>query len=241
MGLVETDSPSDPIAMDRATAAASTNSAQDTVMPERTMASASPESAVDAEASMASVPARESALNTDKPPVLEMAAVERPATIENEPRRPVIEPARVPPPEGVLVIGLGDAAITDPMMREIERALRADGHALVERGFVSGLADLTQTDELDLNALSEVAIDAGVRHVVVARALPAGQRQLNFYGRSDTAYRVQADTVTYDLVDRRRVGSTEVEQFEYTGLNAVQKARDSIATRLEAIRADLDR
>jgi len=176
----------------------------------------------------------------------QVALVERPVEPLESITRPVVERATIepsppiPPPAGVLVVGLGDEAITDPMMREIERALREDGHDLIERGFVTGLAALVQTDELDLNALSEVALDAGARHVVVARALPAGQRQLTFYGRSDTAFMVQADTVTYDLLDRRRLGSTEVEQIEYTGLNATQKAQDLIAQRLAAIRADLN-
>jgi serine/threonine-protein kinase len=172
-------------------------------------------------------------------PVEPFDRVARPS-VENAPRAPSTPPPP-PPPEGILVIGLGDAAITDPMLREIERALREDGHELIERGFVSGLSALTQGDELDLNALSDVALDAGARHVVVARALPAGQRRLNFYGRSDTAFMVQADTITYDLVERRRTGSTAVEQIEYTGLNATQKAQDLIAQRLGAIRADLDR
>jgi len=236
MGMIEADSSSEPAA---ATASETT---AESIPSERLTASTSPDPALDSAASIASTPARESALNTDQPPVLEVAAVERPAIREVEAERPTVAPARVPPPpEGVLVIGLGDAAITDPMMREIERALRADGHDLVERGFVSGLAELSRSDEIDLNALTDVAIDAGVRRVVVARALPAGQRELSFYGRSDTAYRVQADTIIYDLVDRRRLGSTEVEQFEYTGLNATQKAQDMIAQHLAAIRADLDR
>jgi serine/threonine-protein kinase len=245
MGLVETDPMSDPIAAD-GVSATSTDAQSNSIETEQITASTSPESAVGSAASMrsstASTTARESALNTDQPPVLEVAAVERPATRAIEAERPTVAPTRLlPPPEGVLVIGLGDAAITDPMMREIERALRDDGHDLVERGFVSGLAELTQSDEIDLNALSDLALEAGVRRVVVARALPAGQRELSFYGRSDTAYRVQADTIIYDLVDRRRLGSTEVEQFEYTGLNATQKARDMIAQHLAAIRADLGR
>ena len=175
----------------------------------------------------------------------QMASVERPVEPLGRNTRPEIEREPIPAPaaalpDGVLVIGLGDAAITDPMQRAIERALREEGHDLVERGFLSGLSALTRGDELDLNALTEVALNAGVRHVVVARALPAGQRQLTFYGRSDTAFMVQADTITYDLVERRRAGSTAVEQIEYTGLNATQKARDLIAGRLDSIRADLD-
>ena len=181
----------------------------------------------------------------------QLALVERPADPVADSRsdpsaavsgnRPV--PARVappPPPIGVLVIGQGDPAITDPMTREIERALGNDGHELIERGFVSGLSALTAGDDIDLGALAEVALASGARYAVIARALPAGQRELNFYGRYDTAFMVQADTVVYDLHTRRRLGSTEVEQIEYTALNATQRARDLIAPRLSAISADLN-
>ena len=54
-------------------------------------------------------------------------------------------------------------------------------------------------------------------------------------------YMVQADTVVYDLLMRRhRLGATEVEQIEYTALNATSKAQQSIRPRLANIRADLE-
>lgn len=182
--------------------------------------------------------------SASSPPVqepIQVASIDRPVVVEVEP--PVatanIEPA-MPEPQGVLVIGQGDPAFVDPMVREIERALRTDGFELTERGFVPGLGSFTSGGELDLAGLARIAIDAGARYAVVARAMPAGERELVFYGRSDTAYMVQTDTVVYDLLMRRRLGATEVEQIEYTALNATSKAQQSIRPRLADIRADLE-
>ncbi|MCH8476485.1 MAG: protein kinase [Wenzhouxiangella sp.] len=161
------------------------------------------------------------------------------------PERPArrIEPEverRPAPPGGVLVLGMGDPVFVDPVVREIEEALRADGHDIVERGFVAGLSRLLADSELDLSALSRAAIDAGAGFAVVARAMPAGQRQLHYHGRTDTAYTVQFETVTYDLAARRRIDASELEQIEYTALSATRLARESIARQLPRISAHLD-
>ena len=161
------------------------------------------------------------------------------------PERPArrIEPEverRPAPPAGILVLGMGDPVFVDPVVREIEEALRADGHDIVERGFVGGLSRLLADSELDLSALSRAAIDAGAGFAVVARAMPAGQRQLHYHGRTDTAYTVQFETVTYDLAARRRIDASELEQIEYTALSATRLARESIARQLPRISARLD-
>jgi eukaryotic-like serine/threonine-protein kinase len=164
---------------------------------------------------------------------------------EPAPARRVPAPQHDPQPtptlasNGVVVIGVGDAVIVDPMVREIELALRADGYEVLERGFVSGLAGVTGGSEVDLAGLSRVATAAGARYAVIARAMPAGQRELNYYGRTDTAYIVQIETVTYDLAERRRLGASDLEQIEYTALSATRLARDSIAPQLARISQQL--
>ncbi|AKS43142.1 serine/threonine-protein kinase [Wenzhouxiangella marina] len=206
---------------------------------ERGLVDQTPIDTADAVVKSQAAPTESATLAADKP--LVVASVDRrPQTqpVDTMPEPVPVEPP--PPPEGVLVIGQGDGAITDPMVRAIEQALTEDGHALVERGFVPGLAAVLGEAELDLVALAELGVEAGARYAVIARALPAGQRQLNFYGRSDTAYIVQADTVVFDLVERRRVSSTEVEQIEYTALNATQRAQALITPRLARISADLE-
>ena len=177
----------------------------------------------------------------DRP--LVVAAVPRAAepAAAAETTMPAPRPAApaVAPPAGVLVVGVGDPVFVDPMVREIEQALRADGHDIVERGFVSGLSGLVGGSDVDLAGLSRAATQAGARFAVVARAMPAGQRQLEYYGRTDTAYTVQVETITYDLTARRRIDASDLEQIEYTVLNATRQARDSVAPQLTRISARL--
>lgn len=145
-----------------------------------------------------------------------------------------------PPPRGIVVIGVGDPVIADPMVREIESALRGSSHPLVQRGFVSGYRNYVHGEEVDLAGLAGPALDAGARYVVVARALPAGERELQYYNRVETAFIAQLEAITYDLHDMRQMGASPVEQIEFTSLNATRRAVDSVAPWLEGIRAQFD-
>ncbi|HKK31789.1 MAG TPA: hypothetical protein VKA18_15500, partial [Alphaproteobacteria bacterium] len=148
---------------------------------------------------------------------------------------PSPQPA-APPPRGIVVIGVGDPVIADPMVREIESALRGGSHPLIQRSFVRGYRDYIQGEELDLAGLSDAALDAGARYVVVARALPAGERELQYYNRVETAFIAQLEAVTYDLHDMRQMGSSPVEQIEFTSLNATRRAVDSVQPWLPGLR-----
>ncbi len=169
---------------------------------------------------------------------LQMAAV--PAPIDEAVRREAAPQPRPEPtpaaPAGIVVVGIGDPVFVDPMVREVEESLRGAGHEIIERGFVSGLSRLIDGSEVDLAGLSDAATRAGAGYAVVVRAMSAGQRELQYYGRYDTAFIVQTEAVTYDLNNRRRLGASQMDQVEYTALNATRQARDTIAPRLAAIR-----
>lgn len=152
------------------------------------------------------------------------------------------EPSRqsAPPPRGIVVIGVGDPVIADPMVREIESALRGGSHPLVQRSFVRGYRGYVQGEELDLAGLAGPALEAGARYVVVARALPAGERELQYYNRVETAFIAQLEAVTYDLHDMRQMGTSPVEQIEFTALNATRRAVDSVKPWLPGIRDQFD-
>ncbi|RFF26923.1 MULTISPECIES: serine/threonine-protein kinase [unclassified Wenzhouxiangella] len=149
-------------------------------------------------------------------------------------------PAAPPPPRGIVVLGVGDPVIADPMVREIESALRGGSHPLVQPNFISGYRDHVQGEELDLAGLADPALDAGARYVVVARALPAGERELQYYNRVETAFIAQLEAVTYDLHAMQKMGSSPVEQIEFTSLNATRRAVDSVRPWLAGIRDQFD-
>ncbi len=150
--------------------------------------------------------------------------------------RPVAEPEsaanRSPPPRsaprGVTVLGVGDPRITEPMRNEIEAHLRQRGKNVTDPAFIRNVNNYVLDDGLELSGLTDAASDAGIRYAVLVRARPVGTRELQFYGRYDTAYSVQVEAMTYDLIAGNLVGSSSVEQLEYTSLNAAKKARELV-------------
>lgn len=180
-------------------------------------------------------------------PQIELAAVdariaETPTAVaetrpDRTPPRAAAAPRRAAAPAAtrIAVVAVGDPAIAGPMAGEVESALRRDGRPVADRRFIAGFDQYLYEDGLDLAGLADPAAEAGVRYVVMVRAVPTGSRELYYYGRYDTAWGVQVDAVTYDLLRADQIGSSSVEQLEYTGLNAGQKARDAVGPWLEPI------
>ncbi len=147
------------------------------------------------------------------------------------------EPAAEPePPTGVAVVGVGDPVIADPMTHEIEQALRSARPPLVDKRFIGNFGQYVDGEEIDLAGLAGPAAEAGVRYLVVARALPAGSRELQFYNRYETAWIVQLEARTFDLHLGREIGTSPLEQIEYTSLNATERARQSVQPWLPGLR-----
>lgn len=144
-------------------------------------------------------------------------------------------------PRGIAVVPVGDVTIASTMASLIEQRLQSAGLPVVEHRFIPGVDQYLLPDGLDLAGLVGPAKDAGVRYVVMARAIPAGSRELNFYGNYDVAYSVQADSVAYDLLRGTQVGTWRSRQVEYTSLNADQKARSSATPWLDPIARQLGR
>ncbi len=146
---------------------------------------------------------------------------------------PAAEPE---PPTGVTVVGVGDPVIADPMTHEIEQALRSARPPLVDKRFIGNFQHYVDGEEIDLAGLAGPAAEAGVRYLVVARALPAGSRELQYYNRYETAWIVQLEARTFDLHLGREIGASPLEQIEYTALNATERARRSVQPWLPGLR-----
>jgi eukaryotic-like serine/threonine-protein kinase len=199
---------------------------------ERAMAMQSPQDELPAADAAAADPGQTDSTtggDAPEPAAREMAAL-APQAAEPEPE----------PPAGVAVIGVGDGVIADPMVREIEQALRSARSPLVDKRFIGDYSHYVDGDELDLAGLAGPAAEAGVRYVVVARALPAGSRELRFYNRYETAWIVQLEARTFDLHLGREIGASPLEQIEYTSLNATERARESVRPWLPGLRAQFD-
>lgn len=139
------------------------------------------------------------------------------------------------------MVGVGDPAITEPMVSQIEQRLRADGLRVVERRFIAGFDQYLLADGLDLAGVREPAAEAGVGYIVMARARSTGERELHFYGNYTTAYGVQVDAITWDLARGSQLGSSAVKQLEYTSINAAQLGRDAVQPWLDPIAGQFQR
>jgi len=144
------------------------------------------------------------------------------------------------PATGIAVVGVGDPVIADPMTHEIEQALRTARPPLVDKRFIGNFRQYVDGEEIDLAGLAGPAAEAGVRYLVVARALPAGSRELQFYNRYETAWTVQLEARTFDLQLGREIGASPLEQIEYTSLNATERARRSVQPWLSGLRDQFD-
>lgn len=198
-----------------------------------------PETGDDSEApQVAGGQSREVAVeDSDSPERSPAPAVEE----DSDPTVTATRPAEPAPPSGVAVIGVGDPVITEPMVREIEHTLENAGTNLVDERFIGDVGRFIYADDIDLSGLAAPALEAGARYVVVARAVSAGTRELEFYNRYETAYIVQLEAITFDLYQRRQIGASSMKQVEYTPLNATERARESVRPWLAGLREQLGR
>jgi eukaryotic-like serine/threonine-protein kinase len=158
---------------------------------------------------------------------LARAARDTLATTASPPRRV----ASTPVPPRVAVVALGDPALTGAVRQQIEAQLSGAGFDLVESSmFVSAGADLAGV----MSALRGQATA-----VVVVQTEHLGQRELQFYGRSDTQYSANLSVRAYAVDDRRPLGPGFAEKVDFTTLNASTQAEAALGKHAARIMADL--
>ncbi len=146
------------------------------------------------------------------------------------PPRPAAEkPAALPP--RIAVVALGDPALASPVRATIEQRLAAAGHDVVDASlFVDSRDDLPRV----FAALQREATVA-----VVIRTEHLGQRELNFYGRSETQYSANLIVRAYRIDGRQPLGPGFTEQVEFTGLNARDNAGLALEKHLDRVLGEL--
>jgi eukaryotic-like serine/threonine-protein kinase len=149
------------------------------------------------------------------------------ATPPPPPRRPDAAPAT----PRVAVVALGDPALAGPVRQRIERRLHGSGFDLVEASLFVG-----RDDDLP-RALNALRGEATV--VVVVQTEPLGQRELQFYGRSDTQYSANLSVRAYSVTDRRPLGPGFSERVDFTMLNADSQAEAALGKHLERVVGEL--
>lgn len=136
-------------------------------------------------------------------------------------------------PPRVIVLGMGDPAVATVAENSIEERLSETGIDLVDEDLVRGLSDAESGSRDVPRLLAAVARNA--EYVVVVRAEPNGQQQLEFYGESMTQYIALLQVAVYDVRAARKVGAGWQTQVSFTHLNAADNTREALAPYLAKI------
>jgi len=141
-------------------------------------------------------------------------------------------PAYAGPPR-VIVLGFGDPAVAGSAEIAIEERLGESGVDVVAEELIGGLGSI-EDGSADM---ARLVANAG-RHaefIVVVRAVPVGEQQLTFYGESMTQYTARMEVATFDVRNRRKLGSGWNTQVSFTHLNADPNTRQAIAPYLSRV------
>ncbi len=155
------------------------------------------------------------------------------------PTRAERAPAWNPAAPRIVVMAAGDPAVASAIEDELEQALNRASFELLDEQLMDGMSYAESLPDI-VRAASEEGADI----LVFADVVPAGERELNFYGRTDYQYLANLQVRVVVLHDRRNLGPMLRERLEYVGLNADDKAREAsravsrdVITRLRALRA----
>jgi serine/threonine-protein kinase len=119
----------------------------------------------------------------------------------------------------------GEAGLNASVARVVTRELESAGLDVVVAN------DLPAAEGLGSHPSASALLDrlrgqAGV--LVVARIEATGERDLHYYGRTDTAYGSRVTLTTYDVASGQPIGARMSESLEYTHLNADDKAEEAV-------------
>ena len=139
----------------------------------------------------------------------------------------------------IAVVAVGDASVAGTVAWEIKRALARASFDVMDEQLVDGLVYAES-----LAAVARTVREAGASVLVYADVVPAGERELQFYGRYEPQYLARLEVRVVDLHTRRNLGPVAARKLEYVALTADRKAREAatpiareVVNRLRAVRA----
>jgi hypothetical protein len=139
----------------------------------------------------------------------------------------------------VAVIAVGDPAVAGPLARVIKHSLDGASFEVVDEQLLDGLVYAES-----LAGIARTARDGGIDVLVYADVVPTGERELQFYGRSELQQLATLEVRVVDLREQRNLGRPVVREIEYVALTAGREAREiarpvarNVVNRLRALRA----
>jgi eukaryotic-like serine/threonine-protein kinase len=134
---------------------------------------------------------------------------------------------RAPAREGVAVAVTGDPALVGPISSVLSSKLAGAGIDVVDASVLPSTESLLRSDP-SVARLIETLGGEGLRMLLLARVDPTGERQLNYMGRSETAYSSRITVTLYDLATGRPVGQPQASSIEYTTRSADREAEKAV-------------
>ncbi len=148
------------------------------------------------------------------------------------PAPPAAPPAYRGPPR-VIVLGFGDPAVAGTAELAIEEELAGMGLDLVDEDLIGGLSGIEDGAPDMARLLAAAARDA--EFVVAVRVVALGQSELTYYGQSTTQYSARLEVASYDVRNRRKLGSGWNAPVSFTHLNADFNTRQAMSPLLQRI------
>lgn len=144
-------------------------------------------------------------------------------------REPTSQPSLLlPPPEGTVVIAVGETVLAGEAEAVVEEILRQAGIPLVDENGIPGIATFLGTDLAPEPGEIHRLLRPHARHLILVRVEYLGERQLVYMGQQDVAFQARVIMVPVDLQAGSAVAAPVRIRTEYTHLNAQRVAEKEL-------------
>jgi serine/threonine-protein kinase len=158
---------------------------------------------------------RQAAIPSPQPePVREMTAPPSPA---------------LPPPEGTVVIAVGEPLFAGEAETVVENAMVRVGIPLVDENGIPGMAAFLGADLVPEPGEIHGLLQPYAAHLVLVRVEYLGERPLVYMGQRDVAYQARVVMVPIDLQVGNALAQPVRQRMEYTHLNAQRVAENELS------------
>jgi hypothetical protein len=134
-----------------------------------------------------------------------------------------------PPPEGTVVIAVGEALLAGEAETVVENALAQAGIRLVDENGIPGIAAFLGTDLAPEPGEIHRLLRPYAQHLVLVRVEYLGERPLMYMGQQDVAFQARVIIVPVDLQAGNAVAAPVRLRTEYTHLNAQRVAEKELS------------
>ena len=137
---------------------------------------------------------------------------------------------------GVAVATVGEQLLVGTVASVVQSELESAGLQPLDAATLPEAESLVrQAGEPTTDELLRSLHAAGVAVLVLARVVPAGQRELEYMGRYDVAYSSRVTVTCYDVATGRPKGRSQSATIEYTMLTIERATEKALAPLAEAI------